>query len=262
MKKNVLLLIGLIIIIILGGYIVYDKVLTDEKTNNYNNINNSNNNSSEQEDNAINPNDYVELVDKDFSNDNINIQVVEFKNLSAPNYMKKQNQLIEKIQNSASSSVEPYTASSDIWYQVNDNILTVYYELDEKTEIGDCNTIITTNIDLSTKKELTNEDVLKLGNYSFESFALEEYNNALSSYDSGMKVYDSNNKEISKEEFINNKDSYLEKIESGLEDVIVTYIKDNQINYSYIQTNVDILYQYVAKGGCFPYTTRSLGNLR
>ena len=260
MKKNVVIFIAIIIIILLAGYIIYDKVLREDVNNN-----NETNNKVEQENISTNPTDYLELVDKDFSDENVKVQVVEFKNLSPSNFLDKQNKLIEEIQKSINENddvIGNYIAKSDIWYQINDNILTVYYELKETTLIGDCSTIITTNIDLTTKKELTNEEVLKLGNYSFAEFALEEYNNTLSSYDNGMKIYDSNNNEISKEDFIENKSNYLEKIESGLENIIVAYVKDNQISYSYIQTNVDLLYKYVAKGGCFPYTTKNLGNLK
>ena len=51
---------------------------------------------------------------------------------------------------------------SDIWYQINESILTVYYEVTKEDAIGTNNDIAVINIDLENKKVIFDEELLNM----------------------------------------------------------------------------------------------------
>ena len=130
--------------------------------------------------------DYVEttpVVFNDYSNvySKVNVSKVVLENLnndSIKSFMDQENKLIEYITSyydEINTDNSEYTPNSEvissIKMQINNTILSIYYELDFNLDnsIFDDNIkkyVITTNIDLGTGKVLRDEDMLKKYNYT------------------------------------------------------------------------------------------------
>lgn len=222
--------------------------------------------------------DYITIEKVDLGSDGINLEKVSFKNLDSSlveDFVEEQTELLETAKSTLNyyngnnfSIATQYVAISDIWYQINKDILTVYYKMTIESEIGTCERVIIVNINLKDKKIVTNEELLVLGNTNFHEIALENYNHTLESV---KKCNDPTNhcgvpgkdgKLLKFEEYSSNKDKYVNIIESGLDDVISTYIQDGVIKYHYYGYSIDLLYLSVAKGGCFPYHVVELGEYK
>lgn len=214
-----------------------------------------------------------------FDTSQLNIEKVVFKNLDVSivnDFVDEQNRLIKLAENSYNywASVnfkeieDAVIAYSDIWYQINGNILTIYYDMHFEDAIGNCNDIAVINIDLENKKLVTNEELLKLGNSSFNKIAYEHYNNTLKSFDNCDEttricgIQDKDYNIIKVEQFEKDKDIYIDMIVDGLDSAINCYIKDGKIKYDYSRFAIDILYMGVGKGGCFDYVTVEVGEYR
>ena len=264
-KKNKGVIILLIIIIVcLIGYIICDKVLLSQNSIESDNKNREVINNEENTIESIDANKYVELVNYDLKGNNI--KKVTFTNLDdslTKDFLDKQDKLINDIQGEYSK------VESDVWYQVNKDILSVYYKLTTSYEIGDCASIATLNIDLVNNKILSNEDILKLGNTSFNKIATDEYDRSLKFLEDRCeknntcfyekKMDNGQYGKLTLEEFKTNKEEIINKIETGLDNIIYPYIKDGSIKYDYRIIDLHLLYMAVNKGGCFPYMTEEIG---
>lgn len=226
-------------------------------------------------------NDYIDLEKADFSfeSDRVNVEKVVFKNLDVSivnEFYDEQNRFIDLAEDSYNyyasinfegiSSENGIIAYSDIWYQINGDILSVYYAFHFEEEIGDCVAIAVVNIDLKNNKLVSNEELLKLAGTNFEDIALNHYNNTLKNVKeceaSECRVQDKDYNLITVDQFESNKDSYIKMITDGLEEVINCYIEDGVIKYDYSRYGIDTLYLGVGKGGCFDYITVEVGNYK
>ena len=267
---NIIIIILLIAIFGVIGYFVYD---------NYLNINNDFKNNQIT---AYKVEDYI-IVEKVnlFDTDKIDVEKIVFKNLDASmvnGFYNEQDRLINNVENSYNYwaslnfegllSKDGMIAYSDIWYQINGDILSVYYNMHFEDAIGECNDIAVINIDLENKKIVTNEELLKLGGSSFEKIAEEHYSNTLviakkcSDSDKYCGVQDKDYNIIKASQFEKDKDIYIDMIVGGLDGAISCYIKDGKIKYDYTRFAIDMLYMGVGKGGCFDYITVELGDYK
>lgn len=275
MKKILNFIIVILIITILGiiGYLVYDKVLNDEERNNVNN----------NQKVSYDASDYITVEEADFGfeTDRLRVEKVVFKNLDVSivnDFVEEQNKLINNAVNNYNywasfnfegmSSEEGVIASSDIWYQINNNILTIYYNMHSEDAIGECDEIAVINIDLESKKLVTNEELLKLAGINFEDIAEEHYNKTLDTVkkcnqdNSFCRVQDKDYNIVKYEDFVRDKDIYIDMIVDGLDKAIDCYIEDGEIKYTYKRYAIDILYLGVGKGGCFDYITIEVGDYK
>lgn len=212
--------------------------------------------------------DFVTIEDYNISNETL--KKVNFKNLDSTlikKFTDKQDNNIkdiEKIINSTNKDPETkeqfkdtHILESNVWAQINANILTIYQEY--KVSVENTYTYLNTiNINLKNKKVLSNEDILKLANTNFLNLATAYYNKEIE--DPTIEyIYKKNpNKEcnevISKKELIEQKDIYINLIKDNLDSVIYSYIKDNKIHYKYAEAFVKLLYQNLCIGSGFSYT--------
>lgn len=265
---NFIIIILMITILGVIGYFVYDTYLSSDK---------------ELENNKLTSykvEDYISIEKVDlFDTNKLDIEKIVFKNLDASivnEFYDEQNRLINNVENSynywASLNFEGIEsekiAYSDIWYQMNGNILTVYYDMHFEDAMGECNDIAVINIDLENNKLVTNEELLKLGNSSFNDIAEEHYNKTLKSFENcddtiricGIQDKDYNIIKVS--QFEKDKSIYIDMIVNGLDGAINCYIKDGKIKYDYKRYAIDILYMGVGKGGCFDYITVDVGDYK
>lgn len=271
-NKNLKIIIFILIITILGmiGYFVYDNYLDDD--------NELKNNQTI----SFNVEDYITIEKVDlFNTDKIEVEKVVFKNLDVSivnEFNAEQNRLINNVENSYNyweplnfeglSSKKGMIAYSEIWHQINGNILTIYYDMHFEDAIGECNDIAVINIDLENKKLVTDEELLKLGNSSFNKIADEHYNKTLESFkncDEATRIcgiQDENYNIIPIEQFAKDKAIYIDMIVDGLDNAINCYIKDGKIKYDYNRYAIDILYMGVGKGGCFDFITVEVGDYK
>lgn len=274
-NKSLNIIIIILVISILGviGYFVYDNYFSDAILKNpaYPDI--------YQED-SYDVEEYITIAKvKLFDTEKIDIEKVVFKNLDTSivnEFYDEQNRLINNVENSynywASVNFEGIEskkiAYSDIWYQMNGNILTVYYDMHLEDAMGECNDIAVINIDLENKKLVTNEELLKFGNSSFNDIAEEHYNKTLERIkkcdesDKYCGFQDKDYNIIKVSQFEKDKSIYIDMIVNGLDEAINCYIKDGKIKYDYKRYAIDILYMGVGKGGCFDYITVEVGDYK
>ena len=267
---NIIIIILVITIFGVIGYFIYDNYL------------NSNNDLENNQITSYKVEDYINIEKVNlFNTDKIDVEKIVFKNLDSSivnEFYNEQNRLINNVENSYNYwaplnfegllSKDGMIAYSDIWYQMNGYILTVYYNMYFEDAIGECNDIAIINIDLENKKLVTNEDLLKLGDSSFKKIAEEHYNNTLeiakkcSDSDKYCGVQDKDYNIIKASQFEKDKDIYIDMIVDGLDGAINCYIKDGKIKYDYKRFAIDILYMGAGKGGCFDYVTVELGDYK
>lgn len=264
---NIIIIILVITIMGLIGYFVYDKSYSPKYGLDIN-----------KENISYNVEDYITIEKFNlFDTNKIDVEKVVFKNLDVSivnEFYDEQNRLINNVENSynywASFNFEgiedKIIAYSDIWYQMNGDILTVYYNMHFEDAIGECTDIAVINIDLENKKLVSNEELLIAGNSSFEKIAEEHYSNTLERVkkcddsDKYCGVQDKGYNIIKASQFEKDKNIYINMIVDGLDDAIDCYIKDGKIKYDYKIHAIDILYMGVGKGGCFPYETVEVGD--
>lgn len=264
---NIIIIILIIAILGVIGYLVY------------NNYSNNDGEVDNDQKNAYKVEDYITIEKANSLNPNrLNIEKVVFKNLDVSlvnNFVDRQNDLINSANRSylywseynfeGLSLKDGIVAYTDIWYQINGSILTVYYSMNAEDEMGEYTDIAVVNIDLENKKLVTDEDLLRKGNSSFKKIAEERYNDTLEwlqTCDDTYKncgIQDKNVNTIHTEQFIKNKDIYIDMIVDGLDEAIDSYIKDGKIMYHYSRFAIDMLYQNVGKGGHFDYITVEVG---
>lgn len=232
----------------------------------------------QDEDVSYNVNDYIQLEEVEIDSDRVKIEKVVFQNIDnliIEDFLEKQNEFINNAKNcyefwkendfvSLSSDVS-LIAYSDIWYQINNKILSVYYKLTTEYAIGAEEELVVINIDLENKKIVTNEQLLEMAGTSFQDIALDYYNSSLEiirkcdNPDSNCALSDKNGNKIVLNEYVQNKDSYVNLIVSGLDDVIHCYIQDGIVKYGYHYTAIEFLYLMNAKGGPYAIKTTEVG---
>ena len=233
----------------------------------------------EKEEISYDVNDYVSL-EKVIFGERANVEKVVFKNLDEKlinEFLTRQDNLINQSKKSydynksnnfsmIDSSVDK-VSYTDIWYQINNKILTVYYMIVNEESVGSCPVLLTVNIDLENKRVISDEELLNKVGVSFDDIALENYNKTLDfakkhCNDEFCGVQDKEYKIVSIDEYVRNKESYINLIKVGLDDVIFAYVKNGKVEYSYSSYSIDNLYLGVGKGGCFNYLTVEVGNLK
>ena len=277
-KKNnsgllVGILIGIIIMLIIGiclfttGTIGFKSIVT---------TNNENEKEISGSDKVEN---YISVEKVNIGDERVAIEKVVFKNLDSSltqKYTEDQAKLIDEAEstyNYFSNKNEnidgvdggKHFAKSNIWYQINKNILTVHYELKSINEIGQGNSIVVLNIDLSNKKLLTNEEVLKLGNSSYNDIATAEYNRVLDNCtkqaDKDYCYYNKSEKKVTLEEHKNTKDTFIRNIEEKLDDIIKAYIQDGKVKYDY-SIGMRLANETLYMGGPSTYETTEVGEYK
>ena len=279
-KKNnsgmlVGILIGLVIaLLVVGGLFATGTIkfkITTTSDNGQNQVNNTA---------SYKIGDYIATEKVDIGDETINVEKVVFKNLDSSltqKFTEEQTNMIESAkstynyfkdrynnENLSGYYIEgtKYLVKSNIWYQINKNVLTVYSELKEVGEIGTGTTIAVLNIDLTNKKVLSNEELLKLVGSSFKDIATKEYNRILDECTKQTEkdycYYNKSEKKVTLEEHKNNKENFINNIEKKLDDLIKVYIQDGKVKYDY-NIGIRLVNEYLAMGGPFPYETTEIG---
>lgn len=196
--------------------------------------------------------DYVETTPVVFNNYNdvyskINVSKVNLKNIkeeSTKKFTEEEEKLLSYITSyyNEISNMNNYkntnTVSSTIKMQINNAILSIYYELDFNLDsnIFDNETmkyVITTNIDLAADKVLTNDDFLKKYNYTKKYIAEKIYEEDLL-INEGQIVIDKNtNISLTKSDIERKKSEYIERIISEFDNIIKVYIENKTLTLVY-----------------------------
>lgn len=206
--------------------------------------------------------DYVEttpVVFNDYSNvySKVNVSKVVLKNLnndSIKSFMDQENKLIEYITSyydEINTDNSEYTSNSEvissIKMQINNTILSIYYELDFNLDnsIFDDNIkkyVITTNIDLGTGKVLSDEDMLKKYNYTKEYIAEKIFDEDLI-IGNGQVVIDKNtNISLTKEDIERRESEYINGIVEDFDHIISMYIENKSLVLVYNKKNLRNLF--------------------
>lgn len=191
--------------------------------------------------------DYVETVPVVFNGysnvySKINVSRVTLKDLDnnvIKSFMDEEDKLIEYITtyyNEINNEVENYIpsneVSSSIKMQINSAILSIYYELDFNLDKNIYSNnikkyVITTNIDLTTGKILSNNDLLKKYNYT-RKYIVEKIFDEDLIIGNGQIVIDKNtNISLTKEDIERNKEEYINELITEFDNFINMYI-DNK----------------------------------
>lgn len=110
--------------------------------------------------------------------------------------------------------------------------------------------VLTINIDLRNKKEISNEDILNKIEKNYKELAEDIYNNYIKVEDSKKIIDIITDKELTGKELNENKEKYIIRIREKLPEVIKLYIKDNKVYY---MVNIDEISRI-----CY-YTDKSIG---
>ena len=239
----------------MAGYIVYDKVLSKNVDNDKEKTVSNNEDEITKEFKAE---DYIVLEDVSF-NDKVSTKKVKLNNLDdslTKDFYQEQEEVIKSIHVSDS---DVFNAEYDLKYFLNNNILSVLYSIKETNEIGTCATkMAVANIDLENNKVISEEELLKKVNTSYNNIVDKYYNNELKNWEDRQNV---DYYGVTFGDFKNNKSKYIDLGLEKISDVIYTYIENNQVKYDYYEINVDSLFHQVGKGGCFNWKTEVLGDL-
>ena len=96
--------------------------------------------------------------------------------------------------------------------------------------------VLTINIDLRNKKEISNEDILNKIEKNYKELAEDIYNNYIKVEDSKKIIDIITDKELTGKELNENKEKYIIRIREKLPEVIKLYIKANKVYY---MVNID-----------------------
>lgn len=110
--------------------------------------------------------------------------------------------------------------------------------------------VLTINIDLRNKKEISNEDILNKIEKNYKELAEDIYNNYIKVEDSKKIIDIITDKELTGKELNENKEKYIIRIREKLPEVIKLYIKDNKVYY---MVNIDEISKI-----CY-YTDKNIG---
>ena len=110
--------------------------------------------------------------------------------------------------------------------------------------------VLTINIDLRNKKEISNEDILNKIEKNYKEIAEDIYNNYIKVEDSKKIIDIITDKELTGKELNEDKEKYIIRIREKLPEVIKLYIKDNKVYY---MVNIDEISKI-----CY-YTDKSIG---
>ena len=289
-KNNSGMLVGILIGIVITLLVVGGLFATGSigfKTSTTTDNGQTSNNTTEIE--SYKADDYVTIEKVNIGDEKVNVEKVVFKNLDSSltqKFTEEQSKLIESAESTydyfinkakrenisiSGSYIEGtnYLAKSNIWYQINKDILTVYNELKESGELGTATLIAVINIDLKNKKVLTNEELLKLGNTNFNDIATKEYDRVVeecSKQEKSFCYYDGKNREnyveVTLEEHKKNKEVFIKNIESKLDELIKVYIQDGKIKYDYSPLSIRLVNESIGTGGPHSHSIVEVGEYR
>ncbi len=217
------------------------------------------NNSETQEPKIYTADEYITLEDVNF-NSKVSTKKVKINHLDdsiTNEFYKEQEKVINNIHPSDS---EVFNVEYKLKYQINNNILSIVYYIEESNEIGTCGTIkAVTNIDLVNNKVITEEELLKKADTSYRKIVEDKYEKELERWKEYKEV---SYYEVTFDDFANNKEKYVNKGLNKIPDIIYTYIEDGKIKYDYYTILMDTLFHQVGKGGCFNWNTITLGDYK
>lgn len=201
--------------------------------------------------------DTVAVVFSDYSDvyDKINVSKVNLKNLSSESisdFILEEKELISYIggyYDELLSNGTDYanTVNSTIKMQINNAILSIYYELDFDLDSDIFNNdkmhyVITTNIDLLTEKVLSNDDFLNKYNYTKRYIAEKIFEEDLL-ISSGQIVIDKNtNISLTREDIERKKSEYVDRIIMEFDNIIKVYIENKSLSLVYNKRDLRSLF--------------------
>ncbi len=201
--------------------------------------------------------DTVAVVFSDYSDvyDKINVSKVNLKNLSSESisdFILEEEELISYIggyYDELLSNGTDYanTVNSTIKMQVNNAILSIYYELDFDLDSDIFNNdkmhyVITTNIDLLTERVLSNDDFLNKYNYTKRYIAEKIFEEDLL-ISSGQIVIDKNtNISLTREDIERKKSEYVDRIIMEFDNIIKVYIENKSLSLVYNKRDLRSLF--------------------
>ena len=197
-------------------------------------------------------NDYIEvtpIVYDDYSSvyNEINVSKINIKNIDEKlikDFIEQEKEIIGYINGYyneivANVNYTPInTASSTIKSQINDTILSIYYnlkfELDPQIFSENIkNYTIVLNIDLGTNKVLTNDDLLNKYNYEKEYIAEKIFNDEIL-IEKGQIVIDKNtNMSLTSNDIFRKKNKYIDDIITEFDNIIYLYTENNTLVMTY-----------------------------
>ena len=255
MKKNIIIVLLLVIVVCLAALLFFKKD---------NNVVNNTNNEENNQKKIYEADEYISLEDVSFS-PRVSVKKVKFNHLSdevTKQFYEDQQKVIDNIHPSDS---DIFNAQYNLKYDINNNILSVVYMIEEANEIGICGTLkAVTNIDLINNKVISEEELLEKAGTNYQKMTEEFYDKELASW---SELNKNANREIdfydvTFKDYSTNKDKYVNIGVEKIPDVIYTYIEDGKIKYDYYIIKIDTLFHQVGKGGCFYWETVTLGDYK
>lgn len=192
--------------------------------------------------------DYIELIPVAFNDysdfyENVNVSRVNIKNLDyeiLENFNEKQDEIIDYINryykevNIFDGYVPVSTVSSIVKSQINETVLSVFYEMKFELDENIFNEnikdyMVTLNVDIRTKKLLTIEDLLLKYNYSKEYISKKLFEEDVLLSDGEIVVDKNTNISLTKNDVERKKDEYINRIVGEFNNIIKVYIENKSL---------------------------------
>ena len=119
--------------------------------------------------------------------------------------------------------------------------------------------VLTINIDLRNKKEISNEDILNKIEKNYKELAEDIYNNYIKVEDSKKIIDIITDKELTGKELNENKEKYIIRIREKLPEVIKLYIKDHKVYYMVNRDEISKICYYTDKN--IGYINKEIGKI-
>jgi len=205
--------------------------------------------------------DYVEIIPvifeqyDDFYN-SVSVSKVNFKNIDDViiyDFLEKQDEIIDyvngyyKEKNINNEYFPNNNVVSDIKVQINETVLSIFYELkfdlDENIFEEDIkNYIITLNFDLGANRLLSTEDILSKYNYSKEYISLKLFEEDILLSDGEVVIDKNTNISLTKKDIERKKDYYVDRIVDEFDNIIKVYIENNSLTLVYDNKELNELF--------------------
>lgn len=197
-------------------------------------------------------NDYIEVTPVVFNKYNdfyssVNVSRVNIKNINnndIEDFIKMEDEIIGYIDayyneiDVTSGYVPVSTVSSIVKTQINETVLSIYYEMnfDLDKNIFDNSKktyIVTVNIDLGTEKILSNDEILSKYNYSKEYISEKIFEEDVLLSEGEIAIDKNTNISLTKKDIERKKEEYVERIVNEFDNIIKVYIENNSLAIVY-----------------------------
>jgi len=249
-KKETIMTILLVILIIIFVFVIIVVVINKDKT------------VVPEQPPIIDENTYITLEDIDNTEyltiyENVNLKRVNFTNMPSvlvSNFYNKQEEVINTLNNNITinkefidkyntdNNITDYTVNSKlesiIIYDLNDNILSLLYLIEDNVDyIGLTNYITNIFVDVSTNSLVNTDTLLDTYNLNKEDISLEIFNNVVDYHDDKFINKDTN-EELTKEDVQNNQEEYINLLVENFDTYIFLYFNQDNLYLKYNKNDI------------------------